>query len=263
MPKNPLLIKKECLYSLSDCLNALSKKQLLIITDEIMPISFKAKNHTKAVLVPALQTEIQRRVLYAFKYLYPFVSAFFVGFVFTERTVRTLVEKLISCRGSEMKLTGIIFFACFIFFSPFLFAQAEDRALPDPNNPDCMYEKAQLGELFIHMAKITDPSKGSAPAVEVLFNSDFKWEVCSPDDGWGREDKTYRYHEEEVPGTAVFFTITNKLNDVTYYRIEGIYPFELPLYDEPAEAEMLKRFVFLNSQAMLQRVGILKTILII
>ena len=143
-----------------------------------------------------------------------------------------------------MKLTGIIFFACFIFFCPFLFAQAEDRVLPDPNNPDCMYEKALLGELFIHMAKITDPSKGSAPAVEVLFNSDFKWEVCSPDDGWGREDKTYRYHEEEVPGTAVFFTITNKLNDVTYYRIEGIYPFELPLYDEPAEAEMLKRFVF-------------------
>ena len=85
MPKNPLIIKKERLYSLSDCLNALSKKQLLIITDEIMPISFKTKNHTKAVLVPALQTEIQRRVLYAFKYLYPFVSAFFVGFVFKEK----------------------------------------------------------------------------------------------------------------------------------------------------------------------------------
>lgn len=79
-----------------------------------------------------------------------------------------------------MKLTGIIFFACFIFFSPFLFAQAEDRVLPDPNNPDCMYEKAQLGELFIHMAKITDPSKGSAPAVEVLFNSDFNGRFAAP-----------------------------------------------------------------------------------
>ena len=162
-----------------------------------------------------------------------------------------------------MKLNRIVFFSYLIFFSSFLFAQAENTAMPDPNNPNCIYEKAQLREFVIHMAKITTPSKGSAPAVEVLFNPDFQWEPCLPDDGWGKANKTYRYHEEEIPGTAVFFSITNKLNDVTYYRIEGIYPFELPLYDEPAEAEMLKRFVFLNSQAMPQRVGILKTILII
>ena len=125
-----------------------------------------------------------------------------------------------------MKLKTIIFFFCAIVFTSFLFAQTENTVLPDPNNPDCIYEKAQLGECFIHMAKITNPSKGSAPAVEVLFNSDFRWEPCSPDDGWGREGKTYRYHEEEVPGTAVFFSITNKLNDVTYYRREGVHPFD-------------------------------------
>lgn len=85
MPDHSLIIKKECVHSLSDCLNALSKKQLLIISDTIMPISFKVKEHTKAVLVPALQAEIQRRVLYAFKYLYPFVSAFFAGFVFSDK----------------------------------------------------------------------------------------------------------------------------------------------------------------------------------
>lgn len=85
MPEHPLIIKKECVHSLSECLNTLSKKQLLIIADQIMPVSFNTQQHTKAVLVPALQAEIQKQVLYAFKYLYPFVSAFFVGFVFKDR----------------------------------------------------------------------------------------------------------------------------------------------------------------------------------
>ena len=154
-----------------------------------------------------------------------------------------------------MKLNRIVFFSYLIFFSSFLFAQTENTAMPDPNNPNCIYEKAQLGEFFIHMAKITNPSKGSAPAVEVLFNSDFQWEPCNPDDGWGRDDKTYRYHEEEVPGTPVFFSITNKLNDVTYYRIEGVHPFALPLYDDPAEAEMLKRFIFFKFTAYAAKGG--------
>lgn len=85
MPEHPLIIKKECAHSLFDCLNALSKKQLLIIADQIMPVSFNTQQHTKTVLVPALQAEIQKQVLYAFKYFYPFVSAFFVGFVFKDR----------------------------------------------------------------------------------------------------------------------------------------------------------------------------------
>ena len=85
MPEHPLIIKKECVHSLFECLNTLSKKQLLIIADQIMPVSFNTQQHTKAVLVPALQAEIQKQVLYAFKYFYPFVSAFFVGFVFKDR----------------------------------------------------------------------------------------------------------------------------------------------------------------------------------
>lgn len=85
MPEHPLIIKKACLHSLSDCLNSLSKKQLLIIADQIMPESFNRQQHTKTVLVPVLQAEIQKQVLYAFKYFYPFVSAFFVGFVFRDR----------------------------------------------------------------------------------------------------------------------------------------------------------------------------------
>ena len=85
MSEHPLIIKKECAHSLFDCLNALSKKQLLIIADQIMPVSFNTQQHTKAVLVPALQAEIQKQVLYAFKYFYPFVSVFFIGFAFKER----------------------------------------------------------------------------------------------------------------------------------------------------------------------------------
>ena len=127
--------------------------------------------------------------------------------------------------------------------------------MPDPDNPDCIYEKAKLGKCIIHMAKITTPSKGSAPAVEVLFDSDFRWEPCSPDEGWGRNDKTYRYREDEVPGTPVFFSITNKLDDVTYYRIEGVHPFDLSLYDEPAEAAMLERFVFFKFTAYAAKGG--------
>ena len=154
-----------------------------------------------------------------------------------------------------MKLKSIMLFFCLMFFTSLLFAQEKGAAMPDPNDPDCIYEKAQLGQCFIHMAKITDPSKGSAPAVEVLFDSDFRWEPCSPDEGWGRNDKTYRYREDEVPGTPVFFSITNKLDDVTYYRIEGVHPFDLSLYDEPAEAAMLERFVFFKFTAYAAKGG--------
>ena len=73
MPEHPLIIKKECVHSLFECLNTLSKKQLLIIADQIMPVSFNTQQHTKAVLVPALQAEIQKQVLYAFKYFYPHI----------------------------------------------------------------------------------------------------------------------------------------------------------------------------------------------
>jgi len=140
-------------------------------------------------------------------------------------------------------------------FSFLLFAQTETVGMLDPNNPDCIYDKAQLDKCFIHMVKITDPSKGSAPAVEVMFTADLQWIPCAPEDGWGKQDQTYCYRENEVPGTTIFFNITNKLNDVTYYRIEGIHPFDLPLYDDPVEAEMLKRFVFFKFTAYAAKGG--------
>lgn len=85
MPEYPLVIKKEAVYTLSECLSALSKTQQLILANEIMPPSFDAEKYTKAKLIPILTAEIQRRILYAFQYLHPFVSAFFVGFVYPEK----------------------------------------------------------------------------------------------------------------------------------------------------------------------------------
>ena len=113
-------------------------------------------------------------------------------------------------------------------FSVVLFAQTEEIVCQNPENPDCIYEKARLGDCLIHMAKITSPSKGSAPAVEILFTSDFKWAPCPPHEGWGKKGKTYQYREAEVPGSSVFLGITNKINDVVYFKVEGVHPFDLP-----------------------------------
>lgn len=146
----------------------------------------------------------------------------------------------------------------FFFSAIFLDAEnsiKEDKLKLDPDNPDCIYEKTMLGDCFIHMSKITSPSKGSAPAVEILFISDFKWEACAPHEGWGKEKKTYKYHEREVPGSSVFFNITNKINDVVYYKIEGVHPFDLPIYDDPTEAKMLERFIFFKFTAYADKGG--------
>lgn len=92
MSEHPLVIKKECVHSLSDCLNALSKTQLLMIVAEVFPLSFNASKYTKVKLIPIIQTEIHRRILYAFKYFYPFVSAFFIGFVFKDKLTNILAH---------------------------------------------------------------------------------------------------------------------------------------------------------------------------
>ena len=153
-----------------------------------------------------------------------------------------------------MKKFVLKFFNLFLFlfcFVHFLTAgDLEDHSIKaNPENPDCIYEKARLGECLIHMAKITLPSKGSAPAVEILFTSDFKWESCSPHEGWGKKGRTYQYRETEVPGSSVFLGITNKINDVVYYKVEGVHPFDLPIYNEPSEAKILERFIFFKFTA--------------
>ena len=154
-----------------------------------------------------------------------------------------------------MKLKNILFFTWVIFWGTFLFAQKAPSADYSPDNPDCLYAKDLLGECFIHMSKITAPSKGSAPAFEILFASDFKWEPCEPDAGWGKKGKTYRYRENEVPGTVVFLNVTNKINDVVYYRIEGAHPCTIPLYNDPAEAKILERFIFFKFTAYANKGG--------
>ena len=144
----------------------------------------------------------------------------------------------------------ILVFGFTVLFSGFLFAQTGTDMNRDTENPDSIYGKAALGDMLIHMAKITSPFKGSAPAIELLFKSGkFKWQACNPVDGWGKIGKTYKYEEEYIPGTTIIFNITNRLDDVTYYKIEAVHPYKVPLYDDPAEAEFLKRFVFFKFTA--------------
>ena len=161
----------------------------------------------------------------------------------------------------SLKLLGLfLFLFCFVNF--LIAGDLEDNSIKaNPENPDCIYEKARLGDCLIHMAKITSPSKGSAPAVEILFTSDFKWESCSPHEGWGKEGKTYQYRETEVPGSSVFLGITNKISDVVYFKVEGVHPFDLPLYDDPAEAKILERFIFFKFTAYAAKGGIFENAL--
>lgn len=115
---------------------------------------------------------------------------------------------------------------------------------------DNIYPAEKLGDMFIHMSKITSPFKGSAPAIEMLFSSEkFCWKPSRPIGEWGKGDKTQQYCEEFIPGTPIIFNITNRIDDVTYYRIDGIHPYAVPLYDEKHEAEFLKRFVFFKFTA--------------
>ncbi len=149
-----------------------------------------------------------------------------------------------------MKLKVFIRVFGFAVLSGLLFAQTEAGKDMDAENPNSIYGKEKLGDMFIHMSKITSPFKGSAPAIEMLFASDtFRWEPCTPIDDWGKPDKTFKYFEEFIPGTRIIFNITNRIDDVTYYRIDSAHPYTVPAYDNPKEAEFLKRFVFFKFTA--------------
>ncbi len=139
----------------------------------------------------------------------------------------------------------VIFALCFVIAG---FAEEKDfNANSSQNKGD--FPIAALGDFVIHMKKITAASKGNTPAIEFELNSERKWELCEKGYSWGRDEKTYKYFEEVIPGTRIIFNITNKLNDVTYYKITGEHPYKLEIYDEKKEAEFLKRFVFFKFTA--------------
>lgn len=99
-------------------------------------------------------------------------------------------------------------------------------AAANADNPDCMYSKAKLGAMLVHLAKITlTASRESIPVGEMLASSDkFSWQPCEPIGNWGKPHKTQKYYEAVVPGTPVVLNVTNRLDDVTYYRIDGTHP---------------------------------------
>lgn len=124
-------------------------------------------------------------------------------------------------------------------------------AAANADNPDCMYSKAKLGAMLVHLTKITlTDSRESIPVGEMLASSDkFSWQPCEPIGNWGKPHKTQKYYEAVVPGTPVVLNVTNRLDDVTYYRIDGAHPYQVPLYESPREAAFLQRFVFFKFTA--------------
>ena len=110
----------------------------------------------------------------------------------------------------------------------------------------------------IHMLKILPTKTGSAPVVEIRFDSKYSWGSCSVQtiklkDGselkWGREGKTYKYTENMVQGSHVAFGNYNHIYDVTYYKCEKAHPCAIPIYNDEVEARKLERFVFFRFTA--------------
>ena len=115
----------------------------------------------------------------------------------------------------------------------------------------------------IHMLKILPTKTGSAPVVEIRFDSKYSWDSCSVQtiklkDGselkWGREGKTYKYTENMVQGSHVAFGNYNHIYDVTYYKCEKAHPCAIPTYNDEVEAKKIERFVFFASLLLLQKV---------
>ena len=110
----------------------------------------------------------------------------------------------------------------------------------------------------IHMLKILPTKTGSAPVVEIRFDSKYSWDSCSVQtiklkDGselkWGREGKTYKYTENMVQGSHVAFGNYNHIYDVTYYKCEKAHPCAIPTYNDEVEARKLERFIFFRFTA--------------
>ncbi|MEL3908004.1 MAG: hypothetical protein P1P64_03185 [Treponemataceae bacterium] len=145
-------------------------------------------------------------------------------------------------------MKNLFSFMYVMYFFAICFIQSTVYA--ETPNPNSIYPAKKLGSMLVHMSKITSPFKGSAPAIELLFSSErFQWRDSQPIEDWGKPGKTKKYFEDFIPGTHIIFNITNKLDDVTYYRTDGVHPYKVPLYETPTEAEFLKRFVFFKFTA--------------
>lgn len=110
----------------------------------------------------------------------------------------------------------------------------------------------------IHMLKILPTKTGSAPVIEIRFDSKYSWGSCSVQtiklkDGdelkWGREGKTYKYTENMVQGSHVAFGNYNHIYDVTYYKCVKAHPCAIPIYNDEVEAKKIERFVFFRFTA--------------
>ena len=77
--EHPLIIKKERTAFLEGCLKAFLKDQLLFLAENLISEDPAFFTYTKEKLVSALGAAIRKRISYAFKYLPPQASAFFLA----------------------------------------------------------------------------------------------------------------------------------------------------------------------------------------
>lgn len=77
--EHPLIIKKERAASLEGCLKAFSKDQLLFLAENLLFEDKSLLTYTKERLVSVLNAAVRKRISYAFKYLPPQMSAFFLA----------------------------------------------------------------------------------------------------------------------------------------------------------------------------------------
>ena len=123
---------------------------------------------------------------------------------------------------------------------------------------ESLVDKAFSFNPTIHMLKILPTKTGSAPVVEIRFDSKYSWNSCPVQtiklkDGselkWGRDGKTYKYTEDMVLGSHVAFGNYNHIYDVTYYKCEKVHPCEIALYNDETEVKKIERFVFFRFTA--------------
>lgn len=121
------------------------------------------------------------------------------------------------------------------------------------NNPDLIFPRSSLQGATIHMLKILPTKTGSAPVVEVRFDTKYKWNSAAPtacgNMTWGKAGATYKYEEKMVQGSHVAFGNYNHIYDVSYYKCEGVHPISLAIYNNEAEKQKMKRFIFFRFTA--------------
>lgn len=123
------------------------------------------------------------------------------------------------------------------------------------NDANLIFPASHLGTATIHMLKILPTKTGSAPLIELRFDTKYKWLPCgvqtsnNGSGNWGRASCSYVYKEEMVEGSHVALGNYNHIYDVSYYKCVGSHPCPVPIYEKGDEKKKMERFIFFKFTA--------------